>query len=208
MAARRSGELMEDFLGFIVLFVIFVLGPIIEQARRKQRPPAQRRRPGMTPPAEARPGPPARTEPPVPRSETEDASATTMLPDELWEILTGQPRPKPEPQRVPAPDVEIEDVDLEETATREDRRFESLPARTAPTLPEVIVRNEPPVVVSMETMPIDAQTRHREFHEKLERTTTVVQAISTQVHPRLTRRQDLRDAIMIQAILGPPKALE
>jgi hypothetical protein len=72
----------------ILLLILFILAPLLEKllrAGRPQPPPQeqQQQRPGQ-------PGPQAR---PQPRTEVEEESAAGMLPDDLWEILTGERRP-------------------------------------------------------------------------------------------------------------------
>ncbi|MGH7466369.1 MAG: hypothetical protein ACRENP_00135 [Longimicrobiales bacterium] len=201
---------MDDFLGYILLFVIFVLGPILDQARRKKQQPPPRQRPGLPGADDARSAQIPRPRQATGRSEVEEESATTMLPDELWEVLTGQPRPRPAPQPVPAPDVELEEVNLEEARYREDVEVETRRSREEAVSLEEIPRFEAPVVVSMESLPLPPRARHAAFHEKLR---TVAEPVATApfrnlARPQLRGRQHLRNAVLYQAVLGPPKALE
>ena len=208
---------MEDFIGAILVFIVFVLGPILEQMRKKgQRPgppPPQQRRPLPRPPESARipqpsrEAPPSRVATPEPvANRTEDVSAAEMLPDELWEILTGQPKPRSAPPP-PAPDVEDEETADEELITAEDvtietrrSRFEEAASIEAPP------PREYPVVVSMEDVP-DPRKRHAAFHEKIQQTS--LPAAARIVSPRyFSTPADLRRAIIMQVVLGPPKALE
>jgi hypothetical protein len=202
---------VEDFLGFIIFFVIFVLAPILDQARRKKQQTPQRQRPA--PPAripEHRPTPVPRSQQPTERSEVGDVSAATMLPDELWEVLTGQPRPRSAPQPVPAPDVELEEVDEEEARVREDVEVEARRAREEAVSLEEIPRIEAPVVVSMETLPPEPRARHAAFHERLRSVAAPmpVARSARRTRPLLRGRENLRNAVLYQAVLGPPKALE
>src|SRR5687767_541533 len=83
------------------MFLIFVLGPIIEGLRRKKQPPPP-------PPPRRHVPPPAPTQPQRSRMEEmssrprAEENASTMVPDDLWEILTGQKR-VPLPPTAPAP---------------------------------------------------------------------------------------------------------
>ncbi|MGH7459180.1 MAG: hypothetical protein ACREMA_04370 [Longimicrobiales bacterium] len=199
---------MDDLFGFIIFALVFVLGPIIEQIRRKQqRPPPQQQ-----PPAEMRPPTTQqRAQLPTPpaRRQTEDASAATMLPDELWEVLTGQPRPRPAPQPAPAPDVESEETPDDEEFVREDvdvdRRWRTF--EEADSLEE-LPRREEPIVVSMETVP-EPRARHVAFHQKVQHTVAPVVSSERRLRrPVLVGRDQLRNAVLLQTILGKPKALE
>ena len=214
---------MDDLLGFIIFVVIFVLGPIIEQIRRKQQRPPQQQPPQQRRPAEMRP----RTQPqeqqqlPAPRSETEDVSAATMLPDDLWEVLTGQPRPQPFPERspapvpqrtpVPAPDVELEDIADEEEFVRDDVEIEKKRSTFEEAVSlETYTRHPEPVVVSMEALYPEPRARHAAFHKKIDKPAAPI-AVAAERRPRrppLAGREQLRNAILLQTILGKPKALE
>jgi hypothetical protein len=86
---------MEDFLGFIMIFIVLVLGPLLEQMRRK----GQQRRPPDLPQRRPLPHPEPQRLPESRQDESAgqqraEAAAAEMVPDELWEILTGQPKPK------------------------------------------------------------------------------------------------------------------
>jgi hypothetical protein len=210
---------MEDFIGAILIFVVFVLGPILEQMRKKgQRrppgmPPQQQRRPLPRPPESARlpqssreaPSRVATQEPVTAR--TEEVSAAEMLPDELWEILTGQPKPKPAPPRPPAPDVEDEETADEELITAEDVTIETRRTRFEEAVSvEAPPPREYPVVVSMEEVP-DPRKRHAAFHEKIQQSATAAPASIARAR-YFSTPADLRRAMILQVVLGPPKALE
>ena len=209
---------MDDFIGAILIFIVFVLGPILEQMRKK----GQRRPPGPPPPQQRRPLPrqpesaripqpsreaPSRVATPEPvATRTEDVSAAEMLPDELWEILTGQPKPRPAPPP-PAPDVEDEETADEELITAEDVNIETRRTRFEEAVSvEAPPPREYPVVVSMEDVP-DPRKRHAAFHEKIQQTSLAAPAAIA--GPRyFSTPADLRRAIIMQVVLGPPKALE
>ena len=165
---------MDDLFGFIVFVVIFVLAPIIEQIRRKRTPPPpqQQRRPPEAQPQLPQRQQQQRAQLPTPpaRSETEEASAAAMLPNELWEVLTGQPRPRPMPQPTPAPDVESEETADDEELVREDVDVDRRRRSYEETISlEEPARREQPVVVSMEGVP-EPRARHVAFHEKVQQT--------------------------------------
>src|SRR5687767_12109290 len=142
---------MDDFVGAIIVFVIFILGPLIENMRKKQQrpPPPQQPRPRVDYDPEKTkrievPGAPTAE---LPR--TQERSAEDMVPSELWEILTGQQRPQPMPvPRAPAPDVEDEEIGDEEAIVLEDVSVETRRSRfeEAVSLETMPVRYEPNVV--------------------------------------------------------------
>jgi hypothetical protein len=168
--------------------------------------------------------PPA--EAPAQKQSAEDVAAE-MIPDELWRILTGQP--KPQRTQTPAPQESYEaDVDEELGAydqaapegwgatdlTREDREAQELTERRADVAREHERTPETyqPLVVSMETEPAPTPVRHAAFHAKYD---------SPQVLPGFQRNrgaslariagggpQALRRAVILQEVLGKPKGLE
>jgi hypothetical protein len=91
----------------ILLLILFILAPLLEKLLKAGRPP-------QAPPEEQQ-GPPGQRLPreqrrPMPRAETEEESAAGVLPDDLWEILTGErqapPAEPPPQQRAERPPVE------------------------------------------------------------------------------------------------------
>jgi hypothetical protein len=114
----------------LIIIILFLLAPLLERLLKVGRPPQEppegqlpqqrqpgQRMPGQRLPGQTLPGP----RPPVPDDEDQpfrsvpaadaeaDRSAATMLPDDLWEILTGEkrapaqpPLPQAPPQRAPA----------------------------------------------------------------------------------------------------------
>jgi hypothetical protein len=95
----------------LLLLIVFILAPLLEKllGGRGQQPPEQGppgRKPGQPLPGQRLPG---QQPPPMPRGEREieevpfrsvpaghteeDEAAAGMLPDDLWEILTGEKRP-------------------------------------------------------------------------------------------------------------------
>ncbi|MBI4409781.1 MAG: hypothetical protein HY561_08745 [Gemmatimonadetes bacterium] len=230
---------MDEFFS-LVIFII-VLWSILGGARAKKKGgPVQRPRQPPRPPARpaeerapARPRPqyrrPHGTTAPGDAGQPEQA-AGTMVPEELWQILTGEkppwarPSPAPAPSPRPAPrapesegwEEEAEVVEAEAGRTlegvsaedeevaavlrrrevRDDRSLEQLPPR-----PE-------PVVVSLET-PTAAEARHAAFHEEVERGEPAVVIRRARPIPLgLAARSDLRRAVILREVLGPPKALQ
>jgi hypothetical protein len=216
---------MEDFLGLIFLVIVFVLGPILEQIRRKQGPPQQRRPLPRPPGEEWRPPLPsqkqeqqsrteevrASTEYQQARSREESESAATMVPEDLWAVLTGQPLPpRQQPRPLPAPEEEseLESLEGEERIPREDTvEIRRRPFEESFTLEEA-PRREYPVVVSMEEELPDARTRHAAFHQRFQPAPPLAAPRVTRAARYLQKPSDLRLAMIYKMILGPPKALE
>jgi hypothetical protein len=159
------------------------------------------------------------------RAETRDDAAAEMLPDDLWEILTGERRrpQRPPPQRAPDPVLE-EGFSLEESySLEEEESLEVQPSgewTSAPPEPvEVVPSSEPyirpnplrPVakVVSLEEIDFDYEQRHDEFHDKLDSLGGPARvkrpAPSTY---RFRNDEDLRRSIVMAEILGTPRGLE
>jgi hypothetical protein len=210
-----------DDLFPLLMILIFVLGPIIEGLKRKNRqpppPPPQRRVPPPSSPPQR-----SRTEELNRGSRTEE-NASTMVPDDLWEILTGQkrmpaptaPPPTPQSERRSGWDIGY-DAELEEDEELEEERvvFEDVNVETrrsrveAQSL-ETIGRHPEPVVISLEeNIPSTAQ-RHADFHQRINAAPPVVE-----VAPRrkplfdLHNRSELQRAFLLQEVFGKPKGLE
>jgi len=212
---------MEDLLKIVFFALIFIVGPLLEHMRKKGQEKQQK--PPSRVPSEAPRVPPApsRTEE-VSRREPEPQSAAEMLPDELWEILTGQKRPTPTPVPPrPAPPTRYEEEEpdeegeLVEVGAKEIRTPAEVVGREERSL-ETYERHEVPVVVSMETLPPPPRVRHEEFHRRIATPAAVAPKAaaatpSTTAAGRLTalaRRGTLRDVIVLQEIIGRPKGLE
>jgi hypothetical protein len=155
-------------------------------------------------------------------SRPREEKAATMVPDDLWEILTGQkappvlttPQPAPPVERKPQPwdvvydpDEEEEEAD-EESLVVEDVNVETRRARVEAQSLETLERHPQPVVISLEdNLPTLAQ-RHEAFHKKI--ATPVPAAAITPKRPRLsfTNRSELQRAFLMQEVLGKPKGLD
>lgn len=218
---------MEDLFQIVFFALIFIVGPLLEHMRKKGQEKQQQKPPSRVPSEAPRvPPAPSRTEE-VSRREPEPQSAAEMLPDELWEILTGQKRPTPTPVPPrPAPPTRYEEEEpneedeLVEVGADDIRTPAEVVGREERSL-ETYERHEVPVVVSMETLPPPPRVRHEEFHRRI---ATPVAAAAKAAAPKaaaptrsttaagrltaLARRGTLRDVIVLQDILGRPKGLE
>jgi len=224
----------------ILIIIAFIVLPLIERllkaGKQNQQPPSQQQRMPQRPrprlPREERPeeweqdeaGQPE-SQPVRHRAETRDDAAAEMLPDDLWEILTGERRTpqRPTPQRAPDP-VSEEGFSLEEGYSLEaggslevqpSGEWMSAPPESVEVVlpPEPYIRPNPlrPVakVVSLEELDFDYDQRHEDFHDKLD----------TLGGPARVRRRapnayrfrndaDLRRSIVMAEILGTPRGLE
>jgi len=144
-----------------------------------------------------------------------------MIPDELWEILTGEkrrrepggaPRPPAEPSgpvRPPMPyelEYEPEEPEDEEWGPREPAR-EPEPV-AAPRRRESL--EVEPVIVSLEKPLPPAAVRHAAFHERIEGLSRParVQRRRRRLPLNLGNMDEVRRAVLLREVLGPPKALE
>lgn len=140
------------------------------------------------------------------RGSGDDASAAEMIPDELWQILTGERRA---PVLVPYPsqydeiggDDESEDYD--DVAAYGDGGGH---VRTEGESLASPMRSEPSVAVSLQ-IPSPPERRREFVHEKRTATASVVARSPGTARPA-TRMQALRRAMVLREVLGPPKALE
>lgn len=140
-----------------------------------------------------------------------ESSAAVMVPDDLWEILTGE-------RRAPAPAGVPEDVPGDARGTEPGERWsadaelraagdEAVSAESGSL--EEVPRLEEPVVVSLETPPLPAERRHQVFHERLASATESARPARAARPPHaFGGRPSLRRAMVLREVLGPPKALE
>ena len=215
---------MDNLFG-LFLFFIFVLGPILEQLKKKEQ---ERKRQQQMPPE---PRPPVA----LPRSSTEKIStkprdaASGMVPDDLWAVLTGEVRPAPQAP-LPAPTsskqrpwdvvyIPPEETDDEEELAGEDVNVEVRRSSREAVRREHAARHKPvealslevttPNIISLETPVPSAAVRHSAFHQKVDRTVKAAPAPP----PRrsalaLSTRAELQRAFIQQEILGKPRGLE
>jgi hypothetical protein len=223
----------------ILLIIVFIVAPLIERLLRagkqnQQPPPPQQRlpqRPGQRLPRERFPEEWEQDEPEQPepqpvrhRAETRDDAAAEMLPDDLWEILTGERRTpqRPAPQRAQDP-VPEEGISLEEGYSLEEGgslevqpgEWMSAPPEQVEVVlpPEPYIRPNPlrPVakVVSLEELDFDYEQRHDEFHDKLDGLGSPASVRRRVPNPyRFRNDEDLRRSIVMAEILGTPRGLE
>jgi hypothetical protein len=223
---------------FILLIIVFIVAPLIERllkAGKGQEPPeqgpGQRLPPGQRPsqrlPQQRGPDRPPQRQQPAGRPADEQAAAE-MLPDDLWEILTGERRAPRQPVPEPVEEVGYADTYSVEDYPDDDDSLEELAARDVPSadewmaepvpeqvviVPEPYVRPIPkrdvPRVVSLEELEIDSDERHDDFHDKLDRMAAAERAGRRPPNAfRFTKDDDLRNAIIMSEVLGPPKGLE
>jgi hypothetical protein len=225
------------------LFLIFVIIALVARAieamtkgqkRPPQQPPQRRPRPEYERPhGTTRRAPPQLPQPrprdQLPADATEDAAAE-MIPDELWEILTGRPKPRRAPQPVPEPEWD-EEADRSEAESlgrqrvpdeeaeyeRRRRADEERRAREARELMERRQRgreahtaDKAPAVVSLEQPVLATAARHAAFHEKVDVRPLQVAKPRPRSSPRqrLFTGNDLKRAIVLHEVLGKPRALD
>lgn len=217
----------------ILLIIIFIVAPLIERllkaGKGAQQPPQQKPQQRMPPqPFPQRQPQQRRREPVAGRPENEDDAAAAMLPDDLWEILTGEKRSPqlPVPQEEPeefADSYNVEDYpeeahSLEDLASLEGPTpgewVSDIPEETAVIVPaDAYVRPLPkrdvPRVVSLEELDFDDQKRHEEFHDRLDSLAGPARVRRPKPSAyRFNTDEDLRRAIVMNEILGTPKGLE
>ena len=173
-------------------------------------------------------------EEPKPAAPTTSDSSVDMIPDELWTILTGgAPRPtRPQPETAEYPpsdggwvtsppydeedavhsiegvsaETSVEDaVDYDDDASRYARaRYEAVRATTWEDRPS----RESVAVRTSET----SEARHDEFHDRLAASEIgragPEQRISARERLGLRNLSDVRRAIVLTEVLGPPKSLQ
>ncbi len=231
---------------FEILFIVFIiLIPLMEGIRKSRQRRGETEDVQLPTQGTGRPRPGAsdrprhepremteRRPPPAPR-EPEPAEASDMIPDDLWEILTGERR-----QRPPEPELEPEEaiVDLEqeepwrevpdrrwrEEPEEEDWREKELPEpdlepvmeerfepghRPAPPPPERRpARAVQPTHAHREPEPLSTRRRRPSLRDLTDEVPAPARE-SSPLMRTLQSPQGLRDAILLREILGPPKGL-
>lgn len=205
----------------LIFILIFILAPLIERllnaGKKKKTPqPPQQRLPESYRDEEERPR--------VLVARREEQSAAEMLPDDLWEILTGERRAPRAPVPAPPEPVEEEELwSLEADSSEDDWSAASLPETEvlpapvpSPELPVPRARFERPLparaapeTVSLEALDIDGRRRHEQFHERLDRSRAQkVARAGAAPKPSFHSASEARRAIILSEILGPPKGLQ
>lgn len=216
-----------DELFPILMFIVFFLAPLLEGLKRKKKegdktapPPVRRPLPRTQ---QQRMPQPSRTEE-ISAKPRADESAATMVPDDLWEILTGQKRPpvlttpQEVPQRQPHWDVVYDPEDDEEDLAAEDAALEDVDVETRRRTVEeksleTYERHPEPIVISLEENIPTAAQRHVAFHKKIALPPPVVQKTilpKAHHHPLFGggSRAELRRAFLLQEVFNKPKGLE
>jgi len=239
---------VSEYLPFILFFIFFIL-PLLERAlkggkQEEQPPPAPRRerRPELDRPADFEAGrgerdgrieqTGARAQPPPspePAGGYGDDAAADMIPDDLWEILTGERRPRSDTQRRPEP--AYDPLEWEEEAAAEEAhedvsphdsgRWDTGKHAESGRVEDVLAERERAVhsaerapvheapllqVFDAESVPTDA-ARHAAFHRRIDEM-PVRPARLPPPALALGSIDELRRAFVLKEILGKPKALE
>ena len=196
---------------FIALFIIFpILDGVLKQ-RRKGRGGG-----------DGQPGPESRAEERAPEPE-EPRPASEMVPDDLWELMTGERRsagprsPEREGASSPWSDADVLSEPEPERAP-DTSAWEPEPwmDETEPSREPVSLEYEGPEAYSLETPapePIErtvpsAEARHRAFHRLIDRPKKERKRRMSPLMESLRSRDGLRQAVLLKEILGPPKGLE
>lgn len=219
----------------ILLIAFFVLIPVMEGVLKKNRtgtPPGgtgPRSRPGTGSGGPAR-GRPERSGAAGPEATPPPGPAADMVPEDLWELLTGERRrpapgpvetlPEPSPAagegeqwsaeppwgHEPAPPPTREPVPWMEAPVP----VEPVPVEPEPSWPEpVSLEYMGPEAYSLEQPLPSPEVRHARFHEKIEaRRRRPRPSSPASLIRSLTRPSGLRDAVVLAEILGPPKGLQ
>lgn len=212
----------------ILFIALFLLIPLLqgilgkgrgsapdETARRGGRVPPDPRaeREGQLEPEELRPPRPRGPEP-----------AAEMLPDDLWEMLTGEKRDRTPVAVESPPEAEVEPWTTEpawspeyEEATveaRTDWRRPLPPAETDryDTEPESLEYMGPEAYSLEQPLP-PPEIRHARFHDKIEQGEITGDQPSrrrgrSSLVQSLRSRSGMRDAVILAEILGRPKGME
>lgn len=197
---------------FIALFVLIpVFEGILKKSRRQPPPDEGAPRPARGIPrgdagdgeeAEARGWEPER-EREVRSRRVEPGPASDMVPEDLWEILTGERRPSATGTREPTPEPAYDEVEAEPWSAEP----EWAPERDVAPEP-VSLEYMGPEAYSLEQPLPPPEVRHARFHEIIDAIEVEVPAKQSSLLRSLTRQTGLRDAVLLSEILGPPKGLE
>ncbi len=207
---------------FEILFILFfILIPVLEGIRKGRQ---RRESPDIEEPRQNRPRAPGRPTtverpqpgPPRTQREPEPVEAADMVPDDLWEILTGERRERPvpaeatEPEDAPwieeprwEPDEEVFADERFEPAPWEEYRDETrLELPGVPTVADEAVKAAAAAIESVQP-PRPRRASLREVVETPRATRRASPLIRS-----LQRPEGLRQAVLLREILGPPKGLD
>jgi len=231
---------MEGFVLF--LFIIMVVVSVIGQANKAgsqgkpgQRPPQPRTpgrwpNPNLPPDRTRRTGerpweslPPRSGQVGLPDPEARpQGSAADMLSEDFWRELTGQPRRAAQPAARAAPPAAPAKPAPRVPAPAEVSSWDEGMRQSKAPPPEVVPPadfrrpmpvQEPPVAVSLETMPPDPEVREAEFHRRLAREAAARKADpesipASHLVQRLRRGEGLRESFVLAEVFGRPRGLE
>jgi hypothetical protein len=206
---------------FEILFILFILLiPLFEGIRKSRRRQEQEMEPGAPGRAD-RPDRLPQARRPVPHSrpaprEPESMDASGMVPDDLWEILTGERRQRPHPA-----DVTVEDDEEIETPWPDDRDDGDHEPEWGPVADEpyepVTWRDDPH---AWRREPVPPQPPEALIAPPDEAPPTRRRPVPPLADVRRPRRkrspllhalhgpESLRQAVLLREILGQPKGLE
>jgi hypothetical protein len=147
----------------------------------------------------------------------DSSPASDMIPDDLWEILTGERRQRPpvvveEPNWPADAEGGWQEVDREwPLADEGSADEEALVPAGRPAAEAGSLEVGEPMIVSLEELPPPPEERHARFRARLE----AVRATRQRARPRgprlplsLSDRTALQRAVILREVLGPPKGLE
>jgi hypothetical protein len=230
---------------FTLLIILFIVSRVVEALRSSGTrpppvPPGQRRgqgiprAPGQLPQERPQPGGVEGS----PASTSQEERAAAMIPEDLWELLTGEKRPRPTPSQAPPPTTALpkpmpvpeEEFDpwgegmardeealteelrtsrLDRTMLDEDEEAELLIARRREALADRDPERTAKVVSLLTEVPKPA-VRHARFHRRLDALEAPPPPPRPNPAARLGLRTtaDLRHAFVLNEVLGRPRALE
>lgn len=197
---------------FEILFImLFVLIPIMEQVLKKRRKgpgSSGPSGPGSSSSEEAR----SQGEAASQDRERESASAADMVPEDLWAVLTGEaadpdPSADEEPEEAPwQPEPEPWwSEGAEEGEESRDREPISAEYRGPEAYSLETYERE---AVSLEADVPSPEARHRAFHELIDKPVPRRRRRKSALGEALSNRRGLRQAFVLQEVLGSPKGLD
>lgn len=201
----------------ILIIALFILFPVMEGIlKQRRKPKGPDRVEGDESTDEA---PWMQAEPEEPRT------AADMVPDDLWEVMTGERREGPEPREagegswpaepeeglgepVSTPPAESAEDWRSEAWVVDDERLAEEPESLEYEGPEAYTLETPaPEPRSLERPVPSASARHARFHDLIDRPEPRRSARASSLVRSLRSSKGLRQAVLLKEILGPPKGL-
>ncbi|MBW3554525.1 MAG: hypothetical protein KY466_13505 [Gemmatimonadetes bacterium] len=158
----------------------------------------------------------------APEEPVDAGPAADMIPQDLWEVLTGERRSAPasgepswEDEEEPWVQAPVEEFPDELGAGEGEvspwaREHEDIADVEPETTEPVSPHHGFPQVVSLEGPPPPPEVRHRRFHEKYDSEALPAAPVATDFARDLRsglRGQGLRRSVVLAEVLGPPKGL-